>query len=526
MNDAVRVRRALVSVSDKSGLDALAGTLVRHGIEILSTGGTARALRDAGVPVVDVAERTGFPEMMDGRLKTLHPVVHGGVLARRDDPDHLQSMRQHGIAPIDLVVVNLYPFEETLRSGAQADDCIEQIDIGGPALIRGAAKNCASVGVVVDTEDYPALCDELDERDGRLSRATLRRFAAIAFARTAAYDAEIARWMSDAGGERAPRRLVIAATGVTRLRYGENPHQRGLFYGTSDRRIGAGTARQLQGRELSYNNLNDTHAAIELVAELDGPAAAIIKHANPCGVAVAGSLAEAYERALACDPTSAFGGIVAFNRTLDAATAGRVVGILTEVVTAPSVSPEAQEVLAGRAGIRVLETGGLPDPAASGLVIRQIGGGMLVQDRDNGRVSGDDLQVVTRRSPDRRESDDMLLAFRIAKHVASNAIVYVRDGASVGIGAGQMSRVDAARIAAHKARDAAAAAGRSEPMTVGSVVASDAFFPFADGLLATVEAGATAVIQPGGSVRDDEVIRAADDHGIAMVFTGMRHFRH
>ena len=523
MSDLVRVRRALVSVSDKSGLGDLAAALARHDIEIISTGGTASALRDAGVAVVDVAERTGFPEMMDGRVKTLHPHIHGAILARRDDPDHERALDEHAITPIDLVVVSLYPFEDALRSGADPETCTEQIDIGGPALIRAAAKNWRAVAVVVDVGDYAAVVAELDAHAGCLSLATRRKLAATAFARTASYDAAIAAWMSEQAQEDVPRRLVVAASDPQVLRYGENPHQRGLFYRTGDGRPGVGTARQIQGRELSYNNLNDTHAAIELVAELDRPGIAIIKHANPCGVAQANSLSDAYERAFACDRTSAFGGIIAANRTLDADTARRIIEILTEVVVAPEVSPAAREILARRKGLRVLETGALPDPGASGRVIRQLAGGLLVQDRDTGRVAADDLRVVTRRAPCARERADLLMAFRIAKHVMSNAIVYVRDGASVGIGAGQMSRVDSARIAARKARDAA---GDGEPATVGSVVASDAFFPFADGLLAAVEAGATAVIQPGGSVRDDEVIRTADEHDIAMVMTGIRHFRH
>ncbi|MCY4591514.1 MAG: bifunctional phosphoribosylaminoimidazolecarboxamide formyltransferase/IMP cyclohydrolase [Alphaproteobacteria bacterium] len=524
MRDLVRVRRALVSVSDKSGLGALAATLARHDIEIVSTGGTAGALRDAGVSVVDVAERTGFPEMLDGRVKTLHPHIHGAILARRDDPDHERALGEHAITPIDLVVVSLYPFEEALRSGADPETCTEQIDIGGPALIRAAAKNWRAVAVVVDVVDYTAVGAELDANAGCLSLATRRKLAATAYARTASYDAAIAAWMSEQSEEEeVPRRLVVAASDPQVLRYGENPHQRGLFYRTGDERCGVGTARQIQGRELSYNNLNDTHAAIELVAELDRPGIAIIKHANPCGVAQADSLSNAYERAFACDRTSAFGGIIAANRTLDPDTASRIIEILTEVVVAPEISPGAREILARRTGLRVLETGALPDPGAAGREIRQLAGGLLVQDRDTGRVGADDLRVVTRRAPCARECADLLLAFRIAKHVKSNAIVYVRNGASVGIGAGQMSRVDSARIAARKARDAA---GEGEPATVGSVVASDAFFPFADGLLAAVEAGATAVIQPGGSVRDDEVIRAADEHDIAMVMTGIRHFRH
>ena len=526
MTDLVRVTRALISVSDKTGLAELGKALAGHGIEILSTGGTAKALRDAGIDVIEVADHTGFPEMMDGRVKTLHPKIHGGLLALRDNAEHVEAMEAHGIPPIDLLVSSLYPFERTVASGAGYEDCVENIDIGGPAMIRAAAKNHVSVTVVVDAEDYQAVLDELAGNGGATTLALRRRLAGTAYARTAAYDCEISTWLAAEAGNTTPRRVSFAGARPQIMRYGENPHQTAAFYRTSSARPGVGTARQLQGKELSYNNLNDTDAAIELVAEFEAAAVAIIKHANPCGVAQAGSVLEAYQRAYDCDRVSAFGGIIAVNRPLDGATAAEIVKILTEVVVAPSINDEAKAILATRKNVRVLEIGAMPDPAARGRLVRPLAGGLLVQDRDFGRITEADLTVATRRAPDPAELRDLLLAFRIAKHVKSNAIVYVKDGATVGIGAGQMSRVDSSRIAAHKARDAAEAMGLAEPLTVGSAVASDAFFPFADGLLTAVEAGATSVIQPGGSMRDAEVIKAADDHGVAMVLTGMRHFRH
>ena len=526
MTDLVRVTRALISVSDKTGLAELGQALAGRGIEILSTGGTAKALRDAGVDVIEVADHTGLPEMMDGRVKTLHPKIHGGLLALRDNAEHVEAMEAHGILAIDLLISSLYPFERTVASGAGYADCVENIDIGGPAMIRAAAKNHASVTVVVDAEDYQAVLDELAAHDGTTSLALRRRLAGTAYARTAAYDSEISTWLAMEAGDTTPRRVSFAGANPQIMRYGENPHQTAAFYRTSSDRPGVGTARQLQGKALSYNNLNDTDAAIELVAEFEAPAVAIIKHANPCGVAQAGSVLEAYQRAYDCDRVSAFGGIIAVNRPLDGATASEIVKILTEVVVAPSIDDEAKAILATKKNVRVLEIGAMPDPAARGRLVKPLAGGLLVQDRDFGRITEADLTVATKRAPDAAELRDLLIAFRIAKHVKSNAIVYVKDGASVGIGAGQMSRVDSSRIAAHKARDAAEATGLAEPLTVGSAVASDAFFPFADGLLTAVEAGATSVIQPGGSMRDDEVIKAADDHGVAMVLTGMRHFRH
>lgn len=532
MTDAARlapISRALVSVSDKTGLLDFARGLAARGVELLSTGGTAQALRDAGLKVRDVAEVTGFPEMMDGRVKTLHPAVHGGLLALRDNAAHLAAMAEHGIAPIDLLVVNLYPFEATVAKGADYDTCIENVDIGGPAMIRAAAKNHAFVTVVTDVEDYEAVLAEMDRNGGQTTLAFRRRLAQCAYARTAAYDAAVSSWMATAIGETAPRRRAFAGRLAQRLRYGENPHQSAAFYTDGSGRPGVATATQWQGKELSYNNINDTDAAFELVAEFDpaeAPACAIIKHANPCGVAKGRTLLEAYRAAYDCDRTSAFGGIVALNRPLDKATAEEICQIFTEVVIAPEADEAAKAVFAAKKNLRLLTTGALPDPRAPGLAFRQVAGGFLVQDRDSGCVSAADLKVVTRRAPSQAELADLLFAWKVAKHVKSNAIVYVKQGATVGIGAGQMSRVDSTRIAARKSADMAAALGLAAPTVKGSVVASDAFFPFADGLLTAAEAGATAVIQPGGSMRDAEVIAAADEAGLAMVFTGQRHFRH
>ncbi len=520
------IARALLSVSDKTGLVDLARALAARAVELISTGGTAKALAEAGLAVRDVASVTGFPEMLDGRVKTLHPAIHGGLLARRGDAAHRAALERHGIAPIDLLVVNLYPFAATVAKGAAFDDCIENIDIGGPALIRAAAKNHEDVAVVTDPADYGELLAEFERLGGATSLALRRRLAGLAYARTAAYDAAIARWFAAERGEAFPPVLALAGTLKEILRYGENPHQQAAFYVTGERRPGVASAEQLQGKELSFNNLNDTDAAFELVAEFEAPAVAIIKHANPCGVAQGGTLAEAYRRALACDPVSAYGGIIAVNRPLDGATAEAIAKLFAEVVIAPSLAPEAQAALKRRTALRLLATGGLPDPAAPGMTLRSLAGGYLLQTRDTGRVAAADLRTVTKRAPSEAELADLLFAFRVAKHVKSNAIVYAKGGATVGIGAGQMSRVDSARIAAWKAEEAGKAAGLAESPAKGSVVASDAFFPFADGLEAAIAAGATAVIQPGGSVRDAEVIEAADRAGIAMVFTGMRHFRH
>ena len=529
MTDLQPVRRALLSVSDKTGLIELGQALSQHGVELVSTGGTARSLRDAGLEVRDVSELTGFPEMMDGRVKTLHPMVHGGLLALRDNEDHLVSMDQHGIGPIDLLVVNLYPFEATVAQGADYDTCIENIDIGGPAMIRAAAKNHAFVNVVVDPADYALLLAEMRENDGATPLRYRQDLALTAYARTAAYDAAVSGWMARKLESGAPKYCAVGGTLAQMLRYGENPHQKAAFYTDGSNRSGVATATQHQGKNLSYNNINDTDAAFELVSEFataDGPACAIIKHANPCGVARGATLKEAYMRAFDCDRTSAFGGIIALNQPLDEATAQEITGIFTEVVIAPEADEAAKAVFAAKKNLRLLTTGAMADPQTAAMTIRQVAGGFLMQDKDNGHITQDDLKIVTRRQPTEDELRDLLFAWKVAKHVKSNAIVYVKDGATVGVGAGQMSRVDSALIAAKKAERMAEALGLPEPLTKGSAVASDAFFPFADGLMEAAAAGATSVIQPGGSMRDDEVIAAADDAGLAMVFTGMRHFRH
>jgi len=524
------VTRALISVSDKTGLVELGQALRKQNVEILSTGGSAKMLQDAGIDVTEVADHTGFPEMMGGRVKTLHPKVHGGILALRDNDDHIQAMTDHNIGGIDLVIVNLYPFEETVAKGADFHTCIENIDIGGPAMIRSAAKNYGFVTVVVDTSDYELVIAELNESGGKTSSELRKKLAAKAYARTGAYDAAISNWYADQLGEPFPDRLVVAGTRQQVLRYGENPHQSAAFYANGEERTGVASAEQVQGKELSYNNFNDTDAAYELVAEFNpkiaGPACAIIKHANPCGVALGDTLADAYRSAFACDTTSAFGGIIALNQALDAATAREIVKIFTEVIIAPDADDAAKEIIAAKKNLRLLLTHGLPDPSTSGRLIKSLAGGYLIQDRDNALTAEPELQVVTKRAPSDQEMADLKFAFTVAKHVKSNAIIYVRDGATVGVGAGQMSRVDSSKIAAAKSLEAAQNAGETVAWAKGSVVASDAFFPFADGLLAAAEAGATAVIQPGGSMRDDEVIKAADDAELAMVFTGMRHFRH
>ena len=526
----IRIRRALLSVSDKAGLTDLAAVLARHGVELVSTGGTAKALREAGHEVRDVSDLTGFPEMMDGRVKTLHPIVHGGLLGVRGNADHEKAMADHGIGPIDLLVVNLYPFAQTVAKGAERDEIIENIDIGGPAMIRSAAKNHDAVAVVTEPGDYQAVIEELDSKSGATGLDLRRALAKRAFSHTAAYDSAIASWFAFAdAGERFPQTLPLALRLGSKLCYGENPHQHAALY--LPQAVGApgiAQARQVQGKELSYNNLNDADAALELVSEFrdSGPACVIVKHANPCGVAVSGSVVQAYEAAFACDTVSAFGGIIAVNQPLDRASAEAITRIFTEVVIAPDADEDARAVFAAKKNLRLLLTGTMPDPARPGLTIKSIAGGVLVQSRDNGRLNEDGLRVVTKRAPTAQELADCRFAWTVAKHVKSNAIVYAKDGVTTGIGAGQMNRLESARIAAWKAKDAADKAGWGEPRTIGSAVASDAFFPFADGLLAAAEAGATAVIQPGGSVRDDEVIAAADEAGLAMVFTGMRHFRH
>ena len=526
--DLVPLKRALISVSDKSGLVDFARGLVDLGVELVSTGGTRKALADAGVPVIDVSELTGFPEIMDGRVKTLHPKVHGGLLAVRNDPEHAAAMQDHGIAGIDLAVINLYPFEATIAAGADEATAIENIDIGGPAMIRAAAKNHGHVAVVVDPVDYATVLGELAAHGGTLLKLR-KRLAQKAYGRTATYDAAISNWMADKIGEPNPPYRAVGGTLVEVMRYGENPHQLAAFYRTADKRPGVATAVQVQGKQLSYNNINDTDAAYELVAEFDPfrtAACAIIKHANPCGVAEAKTLKDAYLKALRCDPVSAFGGIIAFNRTLDAETAEEIVKIFTEVIIAPDASDEAKAIIAEKKNLRLLLAGKLPNPGGAGFTAKTVAGGLLVQTRDYGTVDDVELKVATFKQPTPAEEDDMTFAFRVVKHVKSNAIVFVKDRATVGIGAGQMSRVDSAKIAVSKALDATRLAGLDEPLTKGSVAASDAFFPFADGLEALIEAGATAVVQPGGSMRDEEVVAAADKAKIVMCFTGMRHFRH
>ena len=515
--DIMSVRRALISVSDKTGLVDFAKALAARGVEILSTGGSARALRDAGVSVIEVSDHTGFPEILDGRVKTLVPQIHGGILGRRDLPEHQAQMDAHDIAPIDLVAVNLYPFEATVARGAAFEDCVENIDIGGPALIRAAAKNHDFVAVLTAPEHYASVLAELDMHDGTTLK-TRKALAGKAYARTSAYDAAIAAWFAGQNNEQYPATIAIAGKLKQTLRYGENPHQSAAFY-TTEPRFGVATANQVQGKELSYNNINDTDAAFECLAEFDEPAVVIVKHANPCGVAVAANMLEAWDRALACDPESAFGGIVALNRVLDEATAIKISAIFTEVIIAPDATEEAKAILSKKKNLRLLLSGGLPDVVSVGATFKSVAGGFLVQSRDNGRITIPELKVVTKRAPSEAELADLLFAFRVCKHVKSNAIIYAKARATVGIGAGQMSRVTSARIAAWKAE----AAGLD---TKNCVVASDAFFPFADGLQAAIATGGTAVIQPGGSIRDAEVIAAADEAGIAMVFTGMRHFRH
>ena len=526
MNDLVPIKRALISVSDKTGLVDLATRLGNYGVEILSTGGTAAALREAGVKVEDVSAITGFPEILDGRVKTLHPKIHGGLLAKRDRKEHLDAMESCEILPIDLLICNLYPFERTVLAGEGFEKCLENIDIGGPAMIRAAAKNHQSIAVMIDPADYNSFLESFEKYNGSTPLSLRRSLAAAAYARTAAYDSEIANWFGKEIGSREPTYFTLSGSRPKKLRYGENPHQSAMFYSTSSSRSGVGNSNQLQGKDLSYNNFNDTDAAYELVSEFDEPAVAIIKHANPCGVAVGTSVLEAYQKALDCDRTSAFGGIVAVNKPLGADLATEVSKIFTEVVIAPSLDASAKAIFSKKKNLRVLEAGNLPKPQESERFIKPIAGGFLVQDGDSARINFSDVEIVTKRHPSKQELEDLLVAFRIAKHVKSNAIVYVKNGGSVGIGAGQMSRVDASRIAAIKAKDASLALGLEESMSVGSVVASDAFFPFADGLLTAVEAGATAVIQPGGSVRDNEVIEAANEHDIAMVLTGIRNFRH
>lgn len=522
---AAPIARALISVSDKTALVPFARFLSERGVELISTGGSARKLEEAGLPVTGIEAFTGFPEILGGRVKTLHPRVHGGILARRDLDEDRATLAEFAIPTLDLVVANLYPFAETVASGAEAAACIENIDIGGPTLIRAAAKNHAHVTVVVDPEDYRPVMEAMEAAGGATPLALRRRLAQTAFAHTAAYDATIADWMAAQAGEPFPERLTLRGRRLHTLRYGENPHQVAALYASDRPRPGVCEAAQVQGKALSYNNIADADAAFELVGEFDRPAVVIVKHANPCGVAEADSPAAAYAHALACDPVSAFGGIIALNRPLDGPTAAEIAKLFAEVVVAPGFTDDARTVLADKKNLRLLVTNGVPAPDPSGLLVRTVAGGYLLQSRDDARIDASEWRVVTERAPTEREWADLLFAFRVARHVKSNAIVYARDGATVGVGAGQMSRVDSARLAAWKAGEAARAAGVESPLA-GSVVASDAFFPFPDGLLVTADAGAAAVVQPGGSMRDQEVIAAANQRGLAMVFTGHRHFRH
>ncbi len=523
------IHRALLSVSDKTGLGEFAASLAHRGVTLLSTGGTAETLRKAGLAVTDVSTETGFPEIMDGRVKTLHPKIHGGLLAVRTNPGHQLAMADNAITAIDLLVVNLYPFEQTVARNAGADETIENIDVGGPAMIRAAAKNHDSVTTIVDPSDYGKVLDEITANNGATTWATRQYLAAKAFARTAAYDAAIASWFNRELEITAPDYFAIGGSRVQSLRYGENPHQTAALYATTDSRPGIASATQLQGKELSYNNINDADAALEAVSEFpvsEAPACVIVKHANPCGVATAATLDQAYARARDCDPVSAFGGIIAVNRPITAKAAIEIVKIFAEVIIAPAIDSDALEILAAKKNLRVLLMPHWPDPRATATIVKSVAGGLLVQSRDSASIDAMTLRTVTKRHPTDQEIRDLRFAFRVAKHVKSNAIVFARDSATVGIGAGQMSRIDSTRIAVQKSHDAAKAMGLPEPLVKGAVLASDAFFPFPDGVEAAAAAGATAIIQPGGALKDDDVIKAADDAGLAMIFTGHRHFRH
>ena len=524
---AIKIKRALISVSNKTGIEGFARKLQKYGVEILSTGGTAKVLSDAGISITEVSDYTGFPEMMDGRIKTLHPKIHGAILGKRDNTDHLNDAENHGIEPIDMLVVNLYPFIETVHSGANFSECIENIDIGGPAMIRAAAKNHNFVAVITDPQDYEKVLSNMSDNDGGVTYTIRRQLAFTALSLTATYDSNIAGWFAQQTEESTPRRISFSGTLKQKLRYGENPHQNAALYLIDDSlRPGAARANQIQGKELSYNNLNDTNAAFELVHEFDDPTVAIIKHANPCGVATDQKIFDAYKKALICDQTSAFGGIIALNHTLTAEIASAIIERFVEVIIAPSIEGDAIDILKEKKNIRVLTTGAMPERNQKRRMVTRIAGGLLVQDADTDLLDDDNVKTVTDREPTKKEMEDLLFAFKVAKHVKSNAIVYAKDLTTVGIGAGQMSRIDSSRIAAWKAEESAKDAGWDMSLTKGSVVASDAFFPFADGLIAAANAGVTAIIQPGGSIRDQEVIDAANERGLAMVFTGMRHFKH
>ncbi len=511
-----KIKSALISVSDKTGLIELARFLESQGILILSTGGTAKHLRDEGIEIKDVSDYTGFPEIMDGRVKTLHPKIHGGLLQVRTDKKHQEQAEKNKIPPIDMVVVNLYPFEETVRKGAKFSDCIENIDIGGPSMVRSAAKNHEFVTVVVDPDDYKAIVEEMKASGGVVSNETKRKLAAKAFSRTAAYDSAISQWFAGEIDEKFPTTFAFSGIRKEVMRYGENPHQKAALYTSKGK--GIATAKQLQGKELSYNNICDADAAMELISEFSEPACVIIKHANPCGVATDKSLTKAYEKALACDPVSAYGSIIAFNREIDKETAETLSKLFVEVIIAPKVSKAAEEIFAKKKNMRLLVEE-IPDKARKEFLVRNVSGGFLLQERDAENISEGDLKIVTERKPTNKEVADMLFAWTVCKHTKSNAIVFAKDNMAVGVGAGQMSRVDSVKIATMKAKE-------HKHSVEGCVMASDAFLPFADGLILAAEAGIKAVIQPGGSIRDEEVIKAANEHGVAMVFTGKRHFRH
>ena len=527
MSENIKIKRALISVSDKTGVSDFARALAALGVEICSTGGTAATLRQEKIDVVDVSSITGFPEIMGGRVKTLHPRIHGGLLALRNDAEHMRALKEADGVEIDLLIANLYPFEATVARGGSDEECIENIDIGGPAMIRAAAKNHQHVVVATDPEDYASIAKELKET-GDISQEFRRSLALKAFSLTSYYDSAVSAWFRDQSGEKFPKNFTFGGRLHSELRYGENPHQEAAFYTNGGESGGLAGATLVQGKALSYNNINDADAAIQLIAEFSGddPTVAIIKHANPCGVASASDGISAYERALHCDSVSAFGGIVATNCNLNKALAEKITEIFTEVVIAPGADSDAISIFAKKKNLRLLVLNELPDPIFRGAAFKQVSSGFLVQDGDFCNVDNAKLKVATKRAPSDQEMEDLLFANKVAKHVKSNAIVYVKNRATVGIGAGQMNRLDSSRIAAQKSQDAADKSGVSESLAKGSVVASDAFFPFADGLLAAVEAGASAVIQPGGSIRDDDVIAAADDAGLAMVFTGVRHFRH
>ena len=526
INKTIKIKRALVSVFDKSGLVPLAKFLKSRRIEIISTGGSAKTLRKGKIPVTDISDITSFPEILDGRVKTLHPKIHGGLLARRNLRSHKKILKNHRIPEIDLVIVNLYPFEQTIEAKEKFQTIVENIDIGGPAMIRASAKNHEFLTVITDPRDYKTLIDQLKRKNGSTTYDFRQQMALKAFKKTSTYDQAISQWMSSKKEGAFLELFSINGKLQEELRYGENPHQRGAFYKIDNSRFGVSTARQVQGKELSYNNFNDTDAAFELVSEFRDPAVAIIKHANPCGVAESKNLLNSYKKALSCDPISAFGGVIAVNRPLNENVAREIIKLFTEVIIAPKISAGAQKIFKKKKNIRVLETGGMPNSLNTQLQIRSLAGGMLVQDVDNGKVNKTSIKTVTKRKPSKKEVDDLLFAVTVCKHVKSNAIVYVKNKITVGIGAGQMSRIDSAKIAVLKSEEAQELANEKVPRTKDCVVASDAFFPFPDALLEIIKAGAKAVIQPGGSIKDKEVIKAANANDIAMVFTSIRHFKH